>query len=221
MVPKLLQLKRPIKPDEPSLTDSWASLLSPQMAFAPEMDRARMVPETLNSSRTILFAEDDGQLQKFVVALLTKHGYHVILAANGLDALQKAHAYEGVIHLLLSDIEMPGMTGIELAIQLGQERPDTKILLFSGLESGILVLNNGWQFLPKPFMAAMLRDRIRDFLSEQPSIKEHLASVLEEVQKQPSLQGHADEVIHLAEALIEVIPDSVPVVPPNGALPLK
>ena len=155
------------------------------------------------------------------MALLTKHGYHLILAANGLDALQKATAYEGVIHLLLSDVEMPGMTGIELAIQLGQERPDTKILLISGLDTGILVLNNGWQFLPKPFMGDMLRDRIRDFLSEQPSIKEHLASVLEEVKKQPSLQGHADEVIHLAEALIEVVPESAPVVPTNDAPPFK
>jgi DNA-binding response OmpR family regulator len=76
--------------------------------------------------------------------------------------------------LLLSDVEMPGMTGIELAIQLNQERPDTKILLISGLATGMLVLNNGWSFLPKPFMPEMLRDRIRDFLSEQPSPKERL-----------------------------------------------
>lgn len=69
---------------------------------------------------------------------------------------------------------MPEMTGIELAIQLNQERPDTKILLISGLSTGMLVLNNGWQFLPKPFMSDMLKDRIRDFLSEQPSIREHL-----------------------------------------------
>jgi len=162
-----------------------------------------------------------GQLQKFVATLLTKHGYNLILAANGLDALQKAHAYDGVIHLLLSDIEMPGMTGIELAIQLGRERPDTKILLISGLDSGILVLNNGWQFLPKPFMGDMLRDRVRDFLSEQPSIKEHLASVLEEVKKQPSLQRHADEVTHLAEALIEVVPEAGPLLPTNDAPPIK
>jgi len=69
---------------------------------------------------------------------------------------------------------MPGMTGIELAIQLNQERPDTKVLLVSGLATGMLVLNNGWQFLPKPFMSDMLKDRIRDFLSEQPPIKAHL-----------------------------------------------
>lgn len=76
--------------------------------------------------------------------------------------------------MLLSDVDMPEMTGIELAIQLNQERPDTKILLISGLSTGMLVLNNGWQFLPKPFMSDMLKDRIRDFLSEQPSIREHL-----------------------------------------------
>jgi len=55
------------------------------------------------------------------------------------------------------------MTGIELAIQLDQERPDTRILLISGLATGLLVLNNGWSFLPKPLVGDMLR-----------AIKEHL-----------------------------------------------
>jgi two-component system, cell cycle sensor histidine kinase and response regulator CckA len=121
-----------------------------------------------NSEKTILFADDDGHLQKFVANLLHTLGYKVITATDGKGALQKAREFAGTIHLLLSDIEMPGMTGVELAIQLNQERPDTKILLISGLDSGLLVLNNGWQFLPKPFVSDMLRDRIRDFLSEQP-----------------------------------------------------
>jgi len=109
-----------------------------------------MVPPTVpgnaekasNSAKTILFADDDGHLQKFVAALLKRCGYKVIVAANGKDALQKARGFDGVIHLLLSDVDMPGMTGIELAIQLNQERPDTKILLISGLPTGMLVLNN-------------------------------------------------------------------------------
>src|SRR5437868_4074001 len=121
-----------------------------------------------NSETTILFADDDGQLQKFVTTLLKAQGYRVLTATDGKDALQKARDFDGIIHLLLSDIEMPGMTGIELAIQLNRERPDTKILMISGLESGLLILNNGWQFLPKPFLSDMLRDRIRDFLSEEP-----------------------------------------------------
>ena len=126
---------------------------------------------TGNAAITILFADDDGPLQKFVAALLEKCGYNVIAASNGTEAIAKARACQGVIHLLLSDIEMPG---IELAIQLNRERPDTKILLFSGLDAGMLVLTNHWQFLPKPFLTQMLGDRIRDFLSEHPSIKEHL-----------------------------------------------
>ena len=134
-----------------------------------------------NSEKTILFADDDGQLQVFVSTLLARCGYNVITANSGTDALEKAREFDGVIHLLLSDVEMPGMTGIELATQLNQERPDTKILLISGLPSGILVLNNGWQFLPKPFASEMLKDRIRDFLSEQIPIKEHLPELKEKV----------------------------------------
>lgn len=130
-----------------------------------------------NSEKTILFADDDGQLQKFIELLLRECGYRVITAKDGNDALQKAREFAGVIHLLLSDVEMPGMTGIELAIQLNQERPNTKILLISGLDTGMLVLNNGWQFLPKPFVSDMLRDRIRDFLDEQTTIKKHVAAV--------------------------------------------
>ncbi|HUD99356.1 MAG TPA: response regulator [Bryobacteraceae bacterium] len=122
-----------------------------------------------NSDNTILFA-DDGSYQELVAKLLYKCGYHVILARDGNDAIQKAREFDGVIQMLLSDVEMPGMTGIELAIQINKERPDTKILLISGLPAGMLVLNNGWQFLPKPFLSDMLRDKIRDFLSEQPQI---------------------------------------------------
>jgi DNA-binding response OmpR family regulator len=120
-----------------------------------------------NSSKTILFAEDDGQLQKLVALLLHTYGYNVIVARDGNEAHKKAREFDGTIHLLLSDVDMPGMTGTELAIQLNQERPDTKILLISGLATGMLVLTNGWSFLPKPFMPEMLRDRIRDSLSEQ------------------------------------------------------
>jgi two-component system cell cycle sensor histidine kinase/response regulator CckA len=148
----------------------------------------------LNEGKTILFAEDDEAIRKFVQLLLAKCGYKTIVATNGKDALEKAQQFDGPIHLLLSDIEMPEMTGIELAIQMNRERPDTRILLISGLDSGMLLLNNGWQFLPKPFMADMLRDRVRDFLSEEPPIQEHPVPVQSGV---------------------------VPVVPANGAPPLK
>jgi DNA-binding response OmpR family regulator len=123
-----------------------------------------------NTDKTILLAEDDAQLRKAVAALLDRYGYTVIVARDGSEALQKAREFNGAIHLLLSDIDMPGMTGIELATELNQQRPDTKILLVSGLPTG--TPNNGWQFLPKPFTADMLRDRILNFLlSEHPQTR--------------------------------------------------
>ena len=57
----------------------------------------------------------------------------------------------------LSDFQMPGMTGVDLATQITLQRPQIKVLLMSGYPSGMLVLNEGWQFLPKPFIPSQLR----------------------------------------------------------------
>jgi len=133
---------------------------------------------TSRSEHTILFADDNEDFQKPVAALLHRSGYGVITASDGKHALQKAREFDGTIHLLLSDVEMPRMTGIELSIHLNQGRPDTRILLISGVDSVSLVLNNRWRFLRKPFVFATLRDRIQDLLGEQPSKKEHLADAL-------------------------------------------
>ena len=112
--------------------------------------------------KTILYAEDDEQVRNLVLILLTAKGYNVLVAEDGAQALAKALAFPGVITLLLSDVEMPNMTGVELAIQINATRPNIKVLLTSGLPSGLLVLNSGWQFLPKPFEGRMLMDRVRD-----------------------------------------------------------
>lgn len=182
LVRYVVPLGRPIKPDESGGPVFLGSVRRSVRRWLFAGKIGAMIPTAVpgltekapasNSERTILFADDDGQFQEFVAALLHKCGYKVIVASDGREALQKAHEFDGVIHLLLSDVEMLGMTGVELAIQLNKERPDTKILLISGLASGLLVLNNGWSFLPKPFVGDMLRDRIRDFLSEQSPIQE-------------------------------------------------
>lgn len=62
---------------------------------------------------------------------------------------------------------MPNMTGIELATQLQIDRAEIRVLLMSGMVSGMLLLNEGWQFLPKPFMANLLKERIRHLLLER------------------------------------------------------
>jgi DNA-binding NarL/FixJ family response regulator len=120
-----------------------------------------------DAPNTILFAYRAGGFQKFVAALLTGSGYSLITAIDGADALHKADAFNGAIHLLLAGVELPGMTGPELAIQFKRKRPDTKVLLISGLDCGILTLNEDWQFLPKPLMESLLKGKIRDLLSEK------------------------------------------------------
>ncbi len=116
------------------------------------------------NGKTILLAEDEQQVRTFVLTMLRHNGYHVIVAIDGQDALAKSRAFEGNIDLLLSDVQMPNMTGIELATQLQIDRPDVKVLLMSGMVAGMLLLNEGWQFLPKPFMANLLKDRLQHLL---------------------------------------------------------
>jgi DNA-binding NarL/FixJ family response regulator len=120
-----------------------------------------------NPSKTILFAHRNGDFHKFVAALLTGSGYSLITARNGADALHKAAAFDGAIDLLLAGVDLPGMTGTELAVQVHRERPETKILLVSGLDSGVLTLSKDWQFLPEPLTAKLLQGKIRDLLGER------------------------------------------------------
>jgi hypothetical protein len=126
---------------------------------------------TSDSEQTILLVDDHQLFRDSIAALLSKSGYRVIAATNGSDALQKAYEFKGPIHLLVADVEMPGMSGIELAIQLRWARPDTKILLISGYDWRLLAEKYGWPFLGKPFHIDALREGIRKLLAEQPSLK--------------------------------------------------
>ncbi len=85
-----------------------------------------------DGKKTILLAEDEADYRTPLLALLEKSGYNVIVAVDGLDALERARDHKAEIHLLLSNLQMPRMNGIELATQLCIERPETGILLISG-----------------------------------------------------------------------------------------
>jgi two-component system cell cycle sensor histidine kinase/response regulator CckA len=110
-----------------------------------------------DNQRTILVVDDDPAILKFVSDLLTETGYHVLTASSGESALQQSKKYKGEIHLLLSDFQMPAMSGIELGTQMSIERPGVKVLMMSGFSAGMLVLNEGWHFLAKPFIPSQLR----------------------------------------------------------------
>src|ERR1035438_4607449 len=131
------------RPPTPTLfpsTTLFRSACLPQKVVGQSMSPPDM-------SKTILFTYGDGDFRKFVAALLTEPGYNLITAIDGADALHKAGALDGAIHLLLSGVELPGMTGMELAIQFNRQRPATKILLISGLDSGILTLHKDWHVI--------------------------------------------------------------------------
>jgi len=104
----------------------------------------------------ILVVDDDPDILKFVSELLGEGRYNVLTAINGIAALQSKN-HGGEIHLLLSDFEMPGMNAIELATQISVDRPQLKVLMMSGFSGGMLVLNEGWHFLAKPFVPSQLR----------------------------------------------------------------
>jgi|SRR3954447_559703 DNA-binding NarL/FixJ family response regulator len=118
--------------------------------------------------KTILFAEGAKGHRHSVSATLLTSGYNVIAATSGADAIQTALEFQGPIHLLLASVQMPDMTGIELAERIKRERPDTRFFITSELDSGVLVLDHGWHFLPSPFAADLLKTRIRDILKEPP-----------------------------------------------------
>lgn len=115
-------------------------------------------------SQTIFIVDDDAGILRFVSGLLAAN-YTVLTAVDGATALQQARDYEGEIHLLLSDFQMPGMSGVDLATKMTLDRPQIKVLLMSGFAEGMLVLNEGWHFLHKPFIPSQLRAIIRNLLA--------------------------------------------------------
>ena len=83
--------------------------------------------------------------------------YNILTATGGSDGLRTSRDFKGEIHLLLSDIQMPGMSGVDLAAAITRERPDLKVLLISGFTGEAPPLNEGWHFLSKPFLPSRLR----------------------------------------------------------------
>jgi CheY-like chemotaxis protein len=118
---------------------------------------------------TVLLVEDAHALRELARELLEAGGYTVLEAANGADAISLAEKHPGPIHLLLSDVVMPGMNGPELAGKIIGARPDTKVLYMSGYTGDALpvqeLLNSGAALLHKPFTGLSLATKVREVLA--------------------------------------------------------
>jgi len=138
-----------------------------QVAMPVELKKAEPGTET------ILLVEDEANLRYLARQYLEKQGYKVIEAADGAVAMQIAVAHEAVIHLLLTDVIMPGMNGRELAQRISEIRPNVKVLYMSGYTENVIghngTLEPGVRLLQKPFNLRDLRTAVREVLDARPT----------------------------------------------------
>lgn len=122
-------------------------------------------PAPQKNKKTVLVVDDEPSILAVVSGLLGDDEYNILTAGTAAQALQQSRDFKGAIDLLLSDFQMPGMSGVDLATSMTLERPQLKVLLMSGFPAGMLVLNEGWHFLAKPFVASQLRALVMGLVS--------------------------------------------------------
>jgi PAS domain S-box-containing protein len=131
---------------------------------APATPVAR--PES--ASETVLVVEDEANVRHLAREYLQQIGYSVLEAADSTEALEISAAYQGAIHLLLTDVIMPGMNGRELAQRFCAQRPGAKVIFMSGYTENAIghngTLDNGIVLLQKPFTLAALKTKVREML---------------------------------------------------------
>ena len=120
------------------------------------------------ATERLLLAEDEPAIRQALARVLRTHGYEVIEAANGGEALRLAEAEPGRIHLLLTDVMMPGIGGRELAERLSAERPGLRVILMSGYTDDeslrAEIGDDRHVFLQKPFAARVVVEAVRTLL---------------------------------------------------------
>jgi len=153
---------------EPGLGTTFKIYL-PQVDAVVEGGASGAAPATvLRGTETVLLVEDAGAVRAVARQALARQGYTVLEAADGTEALQIAASHPGPIHLLLTDVVMPGLSGRQLSDQLTLLRPDTRVLYTSGYTDDAVVrhgvLEAGIAYLQKPFTVDGLARKVREVL---------------------------------------------------------
>ena len=122
-----------------------------------------LLPAT--ARETILVVDDTPLVLSSVSLILKNAGFTVLSASSPEEAMQISLDFAGTIHLLLTDVMMPRMSGPDLAKKLVKERTGLKVMMMTGYTGGdLLVLNYGWQLITKPFVPTLLREKVDNVL---------------------------------------------------------
>ncbi len=143
--------------------------------FLPEAEasvslpgRAQKTPLRVTGHESILVVEDDEMVLRMACTILMRHGYEVLHASSGIEALHLLERHEGPVHLLLTDVVMPEMNGRELCEMLAQRLPGLKVLYMSGYTDDVIachgLLEEGTYLIHKPFSVHELPARVREVL---------------------------------------------------------
>jgi CheY-like chemotaxis protein len=125
-------------------------------------------PETLRGTETVLLVEDEQAVRRAVRDILQRNGYRVLMASNAGEALLISEQHTGFIHLMLTDVVMPRMSGPDLVERLAPWHPEMKVLYVSGYTDDAIaqhgVLDPGVALLQKPFSVESLLSKVRQVL---------------------------------------------------------
>jgi DNA-binding response OmpR family regulator len=122
----------------------------------------------VGGEETILVVEDEPEVRELIREILVRKGYSVILAGGGDEAVLLSGGFKEPIHLLVTDVVMPGMNGRELAYRISAARQGIKVIFMSGYTDDVIshhgVLGDGIEFLEKPFSPETLINKVREVL---------------------------------------------------------
>ena len=134
------------------------------------VQKAQTRKKPRHGSETVLLVEDDEMVQEIIRDVLKQYGYHVLEAKDGEEAIKTGKEYKGTIHLLLTDVVLPGLSGRELAELLQSERQDIRVLYMSGYTDNVIVhhgvLDDDTNFIEKPFTLEGLARKVREVLDQ-------------------------------------------------------
>jgi len=136
---------------------------------SPDEELLEKLDELEKGVETVLLVEDEDMVRQLLHNILEREGYEVLVASNGQDALDISGQHEGLIHLVVTDVVMPGMSGPQLVEHLSGTRPVEKVLYMSGYTDNAIVhratQNANVSFIQKPFSPDVVLRKIREVLN--------------------------------------------------------